>query len=98
MWCRCLLMTFESSASRDRDRNSGSEDERAVFDRCLRQLIVFRTAEGNFGKLQIDQYRALHDFSFPEAAQYLSDDMREFLLSEPNFETYHLQVTWKLFQ
>lgn len=60
-------------------------------------VIVFRTAEGNFGKLKIDRYWPLHDFSFPEAEKYLDDSLKEYLLSKPNFETYHLQVTWKLF-
>jgi hypothetical protein len=56
-------------------------------------IVVFRTAEGNFGKLQVEKYRALHDFSFPEAAN-LRDSWREMVLKKPDQEKYHLQVKW----
>jgi hypothetical protein len=52
-------------------------------------IVVFRTAEGNFGKLQVEKYRALHDFSFPEAAN-LRDSWREMVLKKPDQEKYHL--------
>ena len=60
-------------------------------------VVVFRTAEGNLGKLQVEKYRALHDFSFPEAA-YLSERWKNFALKKPNKEMYHLQVRWQLFR
>ena len=60
-------------------------------------VVVFRTAEGNWGKLQVERYRALHDFSFPEAA-YLSEKTKRFFLTKPNREVYHLQVRWQLFR
>jgi hypothetical protein len=60
-------------------------------------IVVFRTAEGNFGKLQVEKYRALHDFSFPEAAN-LRDSWREMVLKKPDQEKYHLQVKWQLFR
>jgi hypothetical protein len=52
-------------------------------------IIVFRTAEGNFGKLQIERYRALHDFSFPEAIN-LKESWRDMALKKPDREKYHL--------
>ena len=60
-------------------------------------IVMFKTAEGNLGKLQIEKYRALHDFSFPEA-KYLSEDWKSFALGKPNNETYHLQVRWQLYR
>ena len=60
-------------------------------------IIVFRTSEGNFGKMQIERYRALHDFSFPEAVN-LTERWREMALKKPDTEKYHLQVKWQLFK
>ncbi|MCP4258896.1 MAG: hypothetical protein GY774_15545 [Planctomycetes bacterium] len=60
-------------------------------------VVVFRTAEGNLGKLQVEKYRALHDFSFSEAT-YLSEQWKSAVLKKPNRETYHLQVRWQLFR
>jgi len=60
-------------------------------------VVVFRTAEGNLGKLQVERYWAKHDFSFPEA-KYLSRDWKRFVLQRPNTEMYHLQVRWQLFK
>ncbi|MFC1907135.1 hypothetical protein ACFLW8_03510 [Chloroflexota bacterium] len=60
-------------------------------------IVVFETAEGNLGKLQIEKYRASHDFSFPEAA-YLPEGWKKFALEKPNVEMYHLQVRWQLFR
>ncbi|MHC4323838.1 MAG: hypothetical protein ACYSUX_06160 [Planctomycetota bacterium] len=59
-------------------------------------VIAFRTSEGNKGKLRIEGYRALHDFSFPEAS-YLSEDWKSYALTQPNNEKYHLHVKWCLF-
>jgi hypothetical protein len=60
-------------------------------------ILIFRTAEGNFGKLQVEKYRALHDFSFPEAA-YLEESWRDMSMKKPDREKYHLQVKWQLFR
>jgi hypothetical protein len=79
----------------DKVRLSGSDNEYAVLVPGL--VIVFRTGEGNFGKMQIERYRSLHDFSFQEAV-YLDDSWREMILKEPNREKYHLQVKWHLFR
>lgn len=59
-------------------------------------VVVFRTADGSLGKLQVIGYKALHDFSFPEAS-LLEQDWRDFVIKEPNVEQYHLQVRWFLF-
>ena len=63
----------------------------------LGAIVVFRTAEGNFGKLRVEKYRALHDFSFSEADN-LWESWREMALKEPDQEKYHLQVKWQLFR
>jgi hypothetical protein len=60
-------------------------------------ILIFRTAEGNFGKMQVERYRSNHDFSFPEAVN-LDDSWREMVLKRPNREKYHLQVKWQLFR
>ncbi|MHC4242477.1 MAG: GLUG motif-containing protein [Planctomycetota bacterium] len=60
-------------------------------------VIAFQTSEGNKGKLRIEGYRALHDFSFPEAS-YLDEGLKSYLLTRPNREKYHLHVKWCLFQ
>ena len=59
-------------------------------------VIVFQTSEGNKGKLRIEGYRALHDFSFPEAS-YLDEGWKSYVLMKPNREKYHLHVKWCLF-
>lgn len=60
-------------------------------------IIAFKTSEGNKGKLRIEGYRSLHDFSFPEAS-YLSESWKSFALTKPNVEKYHLHVKWHLFE
>ena len=60
-------------------------------------VVVFRTVEGNLGKMQVERYRALHDFTFQEA-EYLSEGWKSFVLKKPNKEMYHLQVRWKLYR
>ena len=59
-------------------------------------VIAFRTSEGNKGKLRIEGYRALHDFSFPEAS-YMDEGWKSYALTKPNIEKYHLHVKWCLF-
>jgi len=61
-------------------------------------IVVFRTAEGNFGKMQVEGYRAMQDFSFTEAETYLDSEWRDMVLNRPNQEKYHLQVKWQLFR
>jgi hypothetical protein len=59
-------------------------------------VVVFRTAEGNPGKLRVVGYRSLHDFSFPEAVAF-SDEWKSKALEQPNVERYHIEVEWQLF-
>jgi hypothetical protein len=60
-------------------------------------IVVFRTARGRAGKLQVVGYKALHDFDFPEAAS-LTEAWKQFALSKPNIFLYHLQVRWTLLE
>lgn len=59
-------------------------------------ILVFRTAEGNYGKLVVEGYRSLHDFSFPEAAS-LKQDWKDFVLKKSDTAHYHMQVRRVLF-
>jgi hypothetical protein len=60
-------------------------------------VAIFKTAEGNYGKLRIKGFRALHDFSFKEA-QDLTQQWRAFVLKKPNTQKYHLVVEYQLFR
>lgn len=59
-------------------------------------VIVFETAEGKFGKLEILGFRSSHDFSFREAAS-LTKEWKKFVLKKPETGHYHLEVKWRLF-
>ncbi len=85
---------FIKGAGLSSEKISGSDRGRDLVPGAV---VVFRTAEGNLGKLKVEKYRALHDFSFPEAA-HLSEDWRTSVLGQPDQEMYHLQVRWRLFQ
>ena len=76
------------------DKISGADEGGVLVPGAV---VVFRTVEGNLGKIQIERYRALHDFTFQEA-EYLSEQWKSFVLKKPNREKYHLQVKWKLFR
>lgn len=58
-------------------------------------IVVFRTAQGKTGKLQVVGYKASHDFDFPEAV-HLNKMWKRFALSKPNIRDYNLQVRWRL--
>ncbi len=60
-------------------------------------VALFKTAEGHYGKLRIKGYRALHDFDFKEAREYLDDTWKEYVLRKPNNEKYHLVVEYVLY-
>ena len=60
-------------------------------------VVALRTNEGNFAKLKVVKYRALHDFSFPEA-MYLDERTRKFFLTRPNTKNYHIEVEWVLYK
>ncbi len=59
-------------------------------------VLGFRTADGTVGKLQVIGYRALHDFSFPEASVF-DESWKSLVLQGPDNERYHLQVRCVLF-
>ena len=61
-------------------------------------VAVFKTAEGHYGKLKIKGFRALHDFDFPEAQQYLDQSWRNFVLGKPNTKKYHLMIEYQLYR
>ena len=60
-------------------------------------VLGLRTAEGNYAKLRVKGYVALHDFSFP-GASILTEDWKEFALNKPNRTDYHIEVEWVLFE
>ncbi len=86
--------TFIEKQILSTDRISGPDEDHGLVPGTV---VVFKTVEGNLGKLQVEEYRALHDFSFKEA-EYLSEDWRSFALKKPNKDMYHLQVKWQLYQ
>lgn len=59
-------------------------------------IIALRTAEGNYAKLKVIGYRALHDFTFREAA-VLRESWKSMVLNKDNKENYHLEVEWVLY-
>jgi hypothetical protein len=77
------------------EQRIGGKDEPGVL--APGTIIVFRTANGVFGKLQIIGYRSLHDFSFPQIAAYL-DQWRAAALQRPDYERYHIEVKWQLYR
>jgi hypothetical protein len=60
-------------------------------------VIAFRTAEGNFGKLQVVGFKPLHDLSFPEASVY-SEQWKTEAAARPNHERYHIEIKWTFCQ
>jgi len=60
-------------------------------------ILVFRTADGTLGKLQVVGYRRLHDLSFPEAGAYL-DTSKTAISQRPDIERGHLEVKWQLYR
>ena len=59
-------------------------------------VVALRTRDGRYAKLKVVRYRALYDFSFPEAG-HLPDRWRRFALSKPYVAEYHLEVSWVLY-
>jgi hypothetical protein len=59
-------------------------------------VVALRTRDGKYAKLKVVRYRALHDFSFPEA-RHLPDRWRRFALRRPDVKEYHLEVSWVLY-
>ncbi len=60
-------------------------------------IIVFRTADGTLGKLQVVGYRRLHDLSFPQASVY-PDSSKGVIAQRADIERYHLEVRWQLYR
>jgi hypothetical protein len=60
-------------------------------------IVVFRTADGTLGKLQIVGYRRLHDLSFPQAGAY-SDAKKQVIAQRPDIERGHLEIKWQLYR
>jgi hypothetical protein len=60
-------------------------------------IIVFRTADGTLGKLQIVGYHRLHDLSFPQAAAY-PDATKAVIAQRPDIERGHLEIKWQLYR
>ena len=60
-------------------------------------IIVFRTADGTLGKLQIVGYRRLHDLSFPQASAYL-DTSKTAISQHTDIERGHLEIQWQLYR
>ncbi len=59
-------------------------------------VVMFKTAEGHYGKLRIVGFKSSHDFNFKEAREYLTDSYKKFSLSKPNNKKYNLVIEYKL--
>ena len=59
-------------------------------------VVMFKTAEGNYGKLRIKGFRSIHDFSFKEAREHINDSWKKMVLKKPNNRKYHLVVEYVL--
>src|SRR5207302_264481 len=59
-------------------------------------VVAVRTAKGNFAKLKVVRYRALHDFDFKEAA-LLDREWVAYALGKPDIKEYHLEVEWVIY-
>ncbi len=68
------------------------------FDLKPGTVAVFKTVEGNYGKLKIKGFKSLHDFDFKEAQKYLDESWKHFVLKKPNTKKYHLVVEYKLYK
>ncbi len=79
------------------DLQSLTYSRSAVSNKTLvpNAVIALRTTEGNYVKLKILGYRALHDFSFKEAA-ILRESWKAMVLREAD-RPYHLEVEWVLY-
>jgi hypothetical protein len=60
-------------------------------------IIVFRTADGTLGKLQVVGYRRLHDLSFPQAGAYL-DTSKAAISQHADIERGHIEIQWQLYR
>ncbi len=60
-------------------------------------ILVFRTADGTLGKLQIVGYRRLHDLSFPQANAY-PEEKKTIIAQRPDIERGHVEVKWQLYR
>ena len=76
------------------EKLSGSDEDDALEPGTV---IAFRTAEGTVGKLRIVGFRPLHDLSFPEAGVY-PEAWKAEAAKRPNYERYHIEIEWTLFQ
>lgn len=61
-------------------------------------VLIFKTVEGNVGKMKVEGYKALHDFNFKEAKEYLDEDWKKFVLKKANKKAYHLVLKYKLYK
>jgi len=75
-----------------RDGRISSSDLRAGT------VAVFKTGEGHYGKLRIKGFRALHDFNFPEARQYMDQSWKNYVLNKPDNKKYHVVVEYQLYR
>jgi hypothetical protein len=75
------------------------EDKKIGNDKLtVNTIIVFKTGEGHYGKLQVQGYRPLHSFNFPEAQTYLDEDWKRFALSHDNVKKYNMVVAYKFYE
>jgi hypothetical protein len=57
--------------------------------------LVVRTGEGHLAKVRVIRYRSSHDLDFEEAKS-LPEDWKNLLLSNENWDNYHIEVEFKM--
>lgn len=85
-------LEFVKGANLSADRILDSDQNNALG---VGMVVVFRTAEGRFGALEVVRYRPLHDLSFP-AVSNLDEKTKKLVMDSPNIERYHLEIKWRL--
>ncbi|MFK5975692.1 MAG: hypothetical protein QM493_04195 [Sulfurovum sp.] len=59
-------------------------------------VVMFKTAEGNYGKLRIIGFKSSHDFDYKEAKEYINDSYKKFSLSRPAIKKYSVVIEYLL--
>jgi hypothetical protein len=60
-------------------------------------IVVFKTGAGNYGKFQVERYRSMHDWDYPDSAQFVSKRHIKWLLSRPDVKKNKLELRWQLY-
>ena len=60
-------------------------------------VAMFKTAEGNYGKLHIIGFKSSHNFDYKEAKEHLNDSYKKFSLNKPVIKEYNIVIEYLIF-